>query len=82
VLEEARERLLLPMALHRGDASRTFLLRVLEESGGRLPAAAVRALAIRRDDGALRDEVEQALGRRGDRTLVEAYKQAFLREAD
>jgi hypothetical protein len=82
VREEERERLLLPMGLHRSDASRAFLLAVVEEAGGRLPAAAVRALAIRRDDDSLREEVEQALARRDDRALVEVYKEAFVRAQD
>ena len=72
-----KKTLLLAMALTRSEAAIEFLVSLLE--GGDLPAArdTITALAIYRDNDRIRQLIEAAVARRGDKTLAEAFSREF-----
>ncbi len=74
-----RRRLLLPIALTRSEDAFGYLLGVVEEEHAGQAAAALEALAVFVGDGARRDRVVEAVGRRGEAAVTKAFRDAFDR---
>jgi hypothetical protein len=74
---EFKQTLLLPMALTREDASRDFLISVIETGEIKLATAAIAALTLYREDARLRMQAEQAISGPNANQLLEALRRAF-----
>ena len=72
-----RKTLLLAMAITRSEAAIAFLISLLESANLQTAKDTVTALAIYRDNEKIRRSVEEAVSRRGDKTLGEALRQEF-----
>jgi hypothetical protein len=72
-----RKTLLLAMAITRLEAAIAFLIELLESGNAQTAKDSITALAIYRDNEKIRRSVEEAVSRRGDRSLAEALRQEF-----
>ena len=72
-----RKTLLLAMAITRSEAAIAFLISLLESANLQTAKDTITALAIYRDNEKIRRSVEEAVSRRGDKTLGEALRQEF-----
>ena len=74
---EFKNTLLLPMALTKSDASRDFLISVLESDDVRIGTAVIAALSIYRGDATIRERAESAIGGPHKDQLSAALRRAF-----
>ena len=72
-----RKTLLLALAITRSEAAIAFLISLLESGNAQTAKASLTALAIYRDNEKVRRSVEEAVSRRGDKSLAEALRQEF-----
>jgi HEAT repeat protein len=72
-----RKTLLLAMAITRSEAAIAFLITLLETSNVQAAKDAITALAIYRDNEKIRGSIENAISRRGDKSLIEALRREF-----
>jgi hypothetical protein len=72
-----RKVLLLAMAMVRSETAIEFLISLLENTNAHTAREVVTALAIYRDNEKIRRSVEDAISRRGDKSLSEALRREF-----
>lgn len=74
-----RRMLLLPIALLRSDDAFEFLVNLVESVSPKLADALMSALAVYADDAGLR-KVQDAVHRRGDQPMTDAFTREFERD--
>jgi hypothetical protein len=74
---EGRRCILLSLATARTEAASEFLVGLIREGSAQTAGAALRALAIHRADGRIRDEVRRAVESREDPQLDAVFFEAF-----
>jgi HEAT repeat protein len=73
----ARKTVLLAIALTRSEAAIAFLISRVENENAQTAKDSLTALAIYRDNEKVRHSVEEAVSRRGDKSLAESLRQEF-----
>jgi hypothetical protein len=72
-----RRALLLAIAMVRSEAAIEFLISLLPDSNAQTGKDIIAALALFRDNGKVRADVEQAVSALNDKTLSEAFREEF-----
>ena len=72
-----RKIILLALATSRDEVALNFVLKQLNESGPQMAAEIITALAVHKNSETIRRAVSDAVDRRRDRTLLDAFRREF-----